>query len=266
MSTERLHRLDDEGLGAALAGLDLRWSDAPASLTQDVLDSIALTERRVAPGLSGSRRRRLVIAIVAALLALTATAFAARFVLDLRGVIVEQVPGPPIHLPSSPLAGPELGTPLPLDEAAAAAGVDPAVPELLGAPDRVWLVRPSAVVPEGDGALLALAWEPGPGLPPIPGSRWGAVLFRFTGSADLAKKMLDVESAEVRETMVGSFPAYWITGPHELTLATAGGAVRVRVTGSVLLWDDLETGWRLETSLPQAEAIRIAESVPLPGP
>ena len=264
MTTDRLTRMDDAQLGAALAGLDLRWPTAADSTAQDVLDTIAVTERGSATGFSAGGRRRTIIAIVAVLLALAATAFAASFVIDLRGLIVENVPGPPIDPPRSPITGPELGTPLPLDEAAAAAGVAPAYPEALGPPDRVWLVEAEDVVPLDEGALIAMAWAPGPELPPIPGSRWGAIIFRFTGPSDLARKMLEQDATEVRPTEVGRFDGYWITGQHELVLATAEGPVRSLVTGSVLLWDDFETGWRLETSLPRRDAVSLAESVPLP--
>ena len=141
------------------------------------MDAIAVAERGTVPAVTSVRRRRRILLLVAAvILALLATAAAARFVLDLRGIIVEQVPGPPLP-PESPLAGPELGTPLPLDVAAARAGMEPAYPADLGPPDSVWLVRAGAVLPEEEGGLLAMAWEPGPDLPPIPGTRWGAVLF-----------------------------------------------------------------------------------------
>ncbi|MGZ8571069.1 MAG: hypothetical protein ACXWW5_02470 [Actinomycetota bacterium] len=262
MTTERLTRMDDERLGAAVAGLDLAWPSTAAPSAQDVLDAVAVAERQSTPLLSRSRKRRLIVLLVAVVLALAATAVAARLVLDLRGLIIEQVPGPPVDLPSTPLQGPDLGRPLGLDEAAEAAGIAAAIPAALGPPDRVWLVDASAVLPEGDGALLAMAWEPTVDLPPIVGSPWGAVVFRFTGSSDLATKMLHEDSTEIRETEVGPYPAVWVTGEHELILATTEGPIRALVTGRVLVWDDLETGWRLETSLPLRDAISIAESIP----
>ena len=266
MTAERLTLMDDELLGAAVADLDLAWPSSEAPSAQDVLDALAIAERQATPVLSRSRRRRLIVLIVAAVLALAATAAAARLVLDLRGLIIEQVPGPPVDLPTSPLRGPQLGRPLGLEEAAEAAGIAPAIPSALGPPDRVWLVDASSVLPEGDGALLAMAWEPSADLPPIPGSPWGAVVFRFTGSSDLATKMLHADTTVIRETEVGPFAAVSITGEHELVLATGEGPIRALVTGRVLVWDDLETGWRLETSLPLRQAIRIAESIPEPNP
>ncbi len=168
MTTERLTRLDDDRLGAAVSGLDLAWPTSAAPSAQDVLDALAIAERHATPVLTRSRRRRLIVLIVAAILALTATALAARFVLDLRGLIIEQVPGPPVDVPTSPLRGPELGRPLELEEAAEAAGIEPAIPGALGPPDRVWLTEADEILPEGEGALLAMAWLPGPDLPVDP--------------------------------------------------------------------------------------------------
>ncbi len=231
-----------------------------------MLDALAIAERQVTPVLAGSRRRRLIVLVVAVVLALAATAAAARFVLDLRGLIIEQVPGPPVDLPTPPLRGQELGRPLGLEEAAEAAGIAPAIPAALGPPDRVWLVDANDVLPNGHGALLAMAWEPDADLPPIPGSPWGAVVFRFTGPSDIAAKMLYGDTTTIRETAVGPYPAVWVTGEHELVLATTDGPIRALVTGRVLVWDDLETGWRLETSLPMRDAVEIAESIPEPEP
>ncbi len=67
------------------------------------------------------------------------------------------------------------------------------------------------------------------------------------------------------QTEVGPYPAQWIEGEHELAVLTEEGQVRLLVTGSVLVWDDLETGWRLETALPLRDAVRLAESVPEPS-
>ena len=50
-------------------------------------------------------------------------------------------------------------------------------------------------------------------------------------------------------------------GPHELDVVTAGGDRRFLIGGNVLLWRSGDLTLRLETALPKADALRIADSI-----
>jgi hypothetical protein len=65
----------------------------------------------------------------------------------------------------------------------------------------------------------------------------------------------------LQAVQVGSHDAFWISGPHQLSLLTPEGEQRFTVTGNVLLWEQDGTTLRLETRLPKAEALALAESV-----
>jgi len=60
---------------------------------------------------------------------------------------------------------------------------------------------------------------------------------------------------------VGGNDGYWISGPHDLVLRTPTGERRFLVQGNVLLWQDGDTTFRLETALAEADAIALAETV-----
>jgi hypothetical protein len=62
-------------------------------------------------------------------------------------------------------------------------------------------------------------------------------------------------------TLVNGDYAAWLTEPH--TLFDAGGEVVTRriIHDHVLIWYDDEVTYRLETDLPMAEAVKIAESL-----
>lgn len=260
----RLQGMSDELLGQALAGVapDLAWPATP-DLARAVAETI--TQRERVPGLAPPRlwmpsRRRVVVLIAAAILVLAAAAVAAKLVIDLGAVSVQVIPGRPTALPSAPATDADFGTPVSMDRAARIAGFAPLVPDGLGAPDRVWVDRGAVSYTGETASRIVLAWRPGPGLPPIAGSTWGAVLMQFEGSTDSAVKLVFEEGNRLGEAYVNGTPAYWVTGEHELDLLTPSGVQAVRVTGQVLLWNDQGLALRLETDLDKAQAIRIAES------
>jgi len=76
----------------------------------------------------------------------------------------------------------------------------------------------------------------------------------------LASKEILTETT-LQAVRVGSHDAFWISGPHQLSLFTPEGEQRFTVTGNVLLWEQDGTTFRLETALPQAEARALAESI-----
>ncbi len=186
--TERLRRLDDDGLGRALAtaGRDLDWPSAP-DLTARVSATLIEHERHPSlarPRLSLPRRRRTVLLLVAGLLLLAAAAVAAKVVIDLGALTVDTIPGRPTALPTVVASGPTFGHRTTLEEAEREAGFPAQVPAALGDPDAVW------VDATDDGSRIVLAWTASGALPPIDGLPWGAALYGFRGQMEQAAKSL----------------------------------------------------------------------------
>ena len=159
--TERLHGLDDDALGRALAttARDIEWPATP-----DVADRVsrALHDHERHPSLARPRlslphRRRTLLLVVAAGVLLAAAAVAAKVVIDLGALTIDTIPGRPSALPSAVTSGPTLGHPATLAEAEREAGFAAQVPTTLGVPDAVWVDTAQ------DGACTLLAVEhPGP--------------------------------------------------------------------------------------------------------
>jgi hypothetical protein len=259
--TERLRRLDDDGLGRALAtaGRDLDWPSAP-DLTARVSATLIEHERHPSlarPRLSLPRRRRTVLLLVAGLLLLAAATVAAKVVIDLGALTVDTIPGRPTALPTVVASGPTFGHRTTLEEAEREAGFPAQVPAALGDPDAVW------VDATDDGSRIVLAWTASGALPPIDGLPWGAALYGFRGQMEQAAKSLFADGNTFEDATVDGQDAIWITGPHELDLVTGDGAYeRYLVTGNVLVWESDGVVLRLETSLDLPAAVRVAESIP----
>jgi hypothetical protein len=127
----------------------------------------------------------------------------------------------------------------------------------LGTPDAVSVDRTS------DGGRIVLAWLPSDGLPVIDRLPWGALLYEFHGQVEQASKTIFRDGTTFEDVRVGDGIGIWIAGRHELDLVTGDGTyARFLVTGNVLVWESDGVVLRLETSLDQAEAILIAESLP----
>ncbi len=259
--TERLRRLDDDGLGRALAtaGRDLDWPSSP-----DVAGRVsgALLDRQRHPSLarprpSLPRRRRTVLLLVAGLLLLAAAAVAAKIVIDLGALTIDTIPGRPTALPTVVASGPTFGHRTSLDGAEREAGFPAQIPAALGDPDAVW------VDATDDGSRIVLAWTASGALPPIDGLPWGAALYGFRGQLEQAAKSVFVDGNTFEDATVDGHDAFWITGPHELDLVTGDGTyARYLVTGNVLVWESDGVVLRLETALDLPAAVRIAESIP----
>lgn len=264
--SERLHEMTDDELGAALgaAGRLAAWPSTP-DLAADVTASIRSVDADpslVAPRMSMPSRRRTVVVIAAALLALTGAAFAAKLVLDLGAIAVDVLPGRPAGLPADVATGRDLGREVTLERAEAIAGFDAALPSALPSPDRTWVDE--AVIgfePEDVARRIVDAWAPADGLPVIPGTEAGAVLMQFEGEWQVAAKVLSAETNRFGEAIVEGRPAFWTTGEHELVLVSGDRSVPLLVTGNVLIWQDAGFTFRLETALGRSDAVRIAESV-----
>jgi hypothetical protein len=262
--SERLRALSDADLGLAIAGAapEGYWPPTPAGLPQRVSAEIAERDRgpiRRLPRPAMSVRRRRLLLVAAALLALAAVAAAAKLVIDLGAISIQTIEGRPTQPPTASGPG-AFGRPVSLEQAAAVAGFEPLAPAELGSPDRVW-VDPGPVSFEEDASRIVMAWAPGPDLPRIEGSTWGAVLMQFEGRADVAYKFVYEDTGRIEEIAVDGSVAYWSTGRHRLDLLIDEGVVTVRVDGNVLLWNDAGLAHRLETALPQRDAVGIAESI-----
>lgn len=258
--TERLRRLDDEGLGRSLAtaGRDLDWPPAPdltARVSATLLDQ--QTHPSLArPRLSLPRRRRTVLLLVAGLVLLAAAAVAAKVVIDLGALTIDTIPGRPTALPTAVASGPTFGHRTTLDAAERDTGFPAQVPAALGDPDAVW------VDAADDGSRIVLAWIASGALPPVDALPWGAVLYGFRGEMEVAAKSVFLDGNTLEDATVDGHDAIWVSGPHELDLVTSEGTyARYLVTGNVLVWESDGIVLRLETSLSLPAAVRIAQSI-----
>jgi hypothetical protein len=200
------------------------------------------------PALPASARRRRAIVAIAAAALLTVIAAAAR--LSIGAVTIREGASPASPPPVESVA---LGRPATLQSAGRALGAPLATLPPLGPPAAVYLDRVS------QGTRVALAWRPAPGLPAIPALHWGAVLIELRGDSALAAKTLYPAGGSLRTVEVHGADGYWITGVHELDVVTSSGPQRSMVSGNVLLWTRGDATLRLETVLPQAAAVSLAE-------
>jgi hypothetical protein len=253
--SDRVRAMDDAELARALAGLELAWPETP-DLSAGVMARARTQPPRVVR-LPMSRTKRLLLIAAAIVLLLAGAAVAARIVINVGAVVVE-VNERPTPLPSPTTTAP-FGTPLSVAEAERLLGEELPLPEQLGRPDRVW--ADEVTTDAGRVVRITLAWEPGPGLPAIEGSRFGAVLMRFEGETDQAFKDVYEDTGVVESAFVDGREAVWTTGPHLLRLLTSDGLVGVRVDGNVLLWTDGASTMRLEAAVSKPDMVRIATSV-----
>jgi hypothetical protein len=267
--SERLHAMTDEQIGAAITTLydELAW---PAAADLATAVGTTIREQQAAPSLVAPRlrlpsRRRTLLVIAAALLALAGVALAARMVIELGAVAVQVLPGRPTALPSNVATEDNLGREVALREAIAIAGFAPELPTALGPPSRAWVDEAEMGLDPDDVAVrIVTAWSPSAGLPRIPESDAGAVLMQFRGEWEVASKLLFAETNRFGEATVEGRDAFWTSGEHELLLVSGDETRRLLVTGNVLIWQDAGFTFRLETALPKHRAIAVAESVELP--
>jgi hypothetical protein len=248
MTTDRLAHLDDEDLGRTLGALDLRWPPVPevtASVLRDI-DGGREPRRRLS-------RTTVVILVAAAILAIAAAAAAARFAFDLGEIAIRSVPTLPT-LPASPVEPSVVGHAVSATDAERALGEPLPIPTTLGPPDVVWLERDAtSFEPTTHGIVVAMAWRPGPRLPRIPGTPYGATLFAFRG-----EQVVAIKTVPGTIHQIPGYDATWIHVPHELDLLVDGRHETFRVSGGVLIWQDGDLAVRLETALHRSAAVRLA--------
>jgi hypothetical protein len=145
----------------------------------------------------------------------------------------------------------------------------PTYPEGLGRPDAVYF---QDLLHLGQQVILVYQAKPGLGLKPGDGKdilpsvalEAGFTLFQFKTQGIFQKQILP--ETLVEETEVGGAKALWFEGAaHYLQYRDAEGRVITEfqrlVEGNTLAWEMGEVTYRLEISLPKAEAIKIAESL-----
>jgi len=248
-----------------VAGRDL------AAVVRTRLEASAENARPARPAWGWRPARRALVAAVIILLALAALAGAS--VLGLPGLRL--ILGPPpvtVSPPPSlePSRSPALGAPgrtmglgvaVPLADLDAKAGFavtwpsDPAI----GPPD-------AAYVDASLGGQVSLVWRSRTDLPDTLEPGVGLVLTEFRGAVDDGFFSKAVGSATtVRPVLVHGQRAFWLSGdPHFFFYTGPGGFIHEerRWIGDALIWARGQLTYRLETSLGQAMALRMAESMP----
>jgi len=247
--------MSEERLAASLAALgrELAYPPTPAMGTA-VAARITATgsARPILPGRALWSRRRVLVLVTVGVFAALAIAAAARLAIGAFEVRVQ--PGSTPSASQPPVEPDVLGDPVPLGEAAAAAGFEPALPAG-PAPDEAYVVDS----PFGDPGLL-LAWEPSDRYPPIPGAEWGLLVMAFQGDTETVIKSVE-RFDDVRPTSVNGRPAFWVAVPHVVAIETERGGETFAVRGNVLVWEGADgLSYRMETALGRAEALELASS------
>ncbi len=222
--------------------------------------------------------RRAVVAAVLILLVLAAIAGAATLGLPGLRLILGPAPvsPPPSLAPrASSAAGASgasaaagapgstmgLGQLVPLDQLDAQAGFDVVWPQdpALGPPDAAY-IDPTL------GGQVALVWRSRDGLPDTLQPGVGLVVTAFRGATDSGFYSKAVGSGtKMKSVLVDGHPAFWLNGdPHFLFYEGRDGFVHDprRWVGDALLWSRGPITYRIETSLGEAAAIRLAGSMP----
>ena len=212
--------------------------------------------------------------VVAVVLAAPGARQAVARLLGIGGVRVTVTGDPPGDLGRAL----DLGDPLPVDEALAAAGgaFDTPFPSPPGDPPRAFAGRP-------DGAV-SLVWPAGEGLPALEESEVGLILTAFpTGGAvpsgdlgdsgdpgDAGGPPVDKQvgpGTRVTAVQVGPHHGYWLSGaPHAVRDGPTGGGpptagTGARLAGNTLIWADGVITYRLESALERTPAIALAEAL-----
>lgn len=239
--------------------------------TPDIAAGVAAQIGRLRPARRVEWRMVAVVALVvlAALTAALAIPRSRSAIADffgIKGIRIERDAGDVPNVPATPASiggSLLLGERTTLDGAADRAPFAISLPAggAAGPPDEVWLNR------RGGATVVGLVWSASGELPEVGDTGVGMLLLEIGTDDDdeiFIKKM--VAGGEAEMASVHGRMGLWIengvlaVAPVEgLMLEPLGPAVRR--SGNVLIWSDGEVTYRLETSLPRAEAVRIAESL-----
>jgi hypothetical protein len=288
MADQPLALRSDRDLEAALRvfGEAVAWPEATsttgggdlATAVRARIETLPRTDVPARPRWSWWPARRALVLAVLILLVLAAIAGAASLGLPGLRLILGPAPvSPPPSLvprasPATSASGSasaagvpgstmSLGQLVPLDELDARAGFHVAWPSdpALGPPDAAY-IDPKL------GGQVALVWRSREGLPDTLEPGVGLVVTAFQGTADSGFYSKAVGTGTtVTSVLVDGHPAFWLDGdPHFLFYEGRDGFVHDarRWVGDALLWTRGPITYRLETSLGEAAAIRLAESMP----
>jgi hypothetical protein len=121
----------------------------------------------------------------------------------------------------------------------------PAVPADLGQPDRVYV--------QERGQMVILVW--------MEESNPETVRLSLHEIAPGSVLVNKYQPQVLEKTSVNGHEAAWVEGPYVVELADGDLTLRRLVEGNTLLWEAGGITYRLESSLPLEQALRIAESV-----
>lgn len=121
----------------------------------------------------------------------------------------------------------------------------PSYPVDLGAPAKVF-------VQDFGGPVLIFVW-----LDDQQPDRVRLSMYQFAPGPYAEKTRPQV----IKPVTVNGRPAIWGEGEHLLITRSGRDVMRRLVDGHVLVWTEGEITYRIETDLPEAEAIRVAESL-----
>jgi len=157
-----------------------------------------------------------------------------------HGVLVVENEDAPTGEPNVPAVHGELT----LEQAAQAAGFEPAVPSLLGSPD--------GVEADPERHLVSMSWDSPGGI--IRLDQFDAELSPLFWKSTRAAVLVQLIAAE----------GLWFPVPHEVVILEPDGEVSIpaRLAATTLIWPQDGRTLRLEGSFSRAEAIEIANSVP----
>ncbi len=253
---ERISQVNLER-GLAALGATLAYPATPnlgPAITSRLLAERQARRRPPFPGMALWPRRRVLLLAAALVLLLVATAWAARTVIG--AVEIRVLPSGSTRPPAAPFTGTELGPSTAMAVAKSGVRFPIMTPSELGPPTQVHLAR------SGFGTQVAvLAWEPDGSHPAIPGTDLGTILMELPAAKDVLAYKEIATSTTLQAVQVGSHDGFWISGPHDLSFVTPNGERRFSVQGNVVLWQQGDTTFRLETTLDKAAALSLAESV-----
>lgn len=200
----------------------------------------------------------LLVLIGTAALAIPGSRDAIAHFFHVRGVIVNRVASPPPSI--SPVTSLDLGRPTTVEDAQSSVKFTIAVPSELGPPDSVYV---ASGIPGGE---VALAYKPRAGIPLVRQTGLGVLITEFRG--DLIPGFVTKEvgpGTTLAETSVNGDPGWWIAGePHLIIIQVAGSdqPETLRLAANTLVWDHHGVTYRIESALSEAEAMRIAGTLP----
>jgi len=134
------------------------------------------------------------------------------------------------------------------------------IPSELGRPDAAYLDESVR------GGMISSVWYADARLPQTAQPGVGAVLTQFFPRNTYFLKELGGTGAEFEMVSVKGSDGAWVEGGHPVEIRAINQAgedvvVASRLAANTLMWTDGRLTLRLETALPLADAMRIAESV-----